>query len=225
MSTIKKVLLTGFEAFGKTPINPAECVARALNGRTIDQAEVVSKVVPNVFFKSIEVVQEVIEACKPEIVIMLGEYGRRSMITVERICHNLNDSARYGLADNEGKVLQGELTVVDGPVAYYSTLPIRAMVKAMREAGIPADISDTPGTNVCNHLMYGILHFIATKKLSIQAGWVHLPFLPITAALEENLGAPSMSEETAVKGITAGIKAALQYSFDIQETVLSRWQI
>jgi len=184
----KRVLLTGFEAFGKTPINPAEQVAKALNGKVFHRHKVISMVVPNTFFKSIEVVRRAIEKVTPEIVIMLGEYGGRSGITVERICHNFNDSARYGLKDNDGKLLRGEPTVVGGPAAYYSTLPVRAVVKAMRDSGIPADISETPGTNVCNHLMYGILHFISIKNLPIRAGWIHLPFLPSTAALEENLG-------------------------------------
>ena len=225
MKRRKKVLLTGFEAFGKTPINPAEQVARALNHKVIERHQVVSIIVPNTFFKSIDVVVEAIRKCRPEIVIMLGEYGGRSSITVERICHNYNDSARYRLKDNDGKMLKGEPTVVGGPVAYYSTLPIRAMVKAMRQAGIPVDISDTPGTNVCNHLMYGILHFITLNQLPIRAGWVHLPFLPSTAALEGNLGTPSMSKETSVQGIIAAIKAVIEHPSDIKDPILSRWQI
>lgn len=225
MKRRKTVLLTGFEAFGKTPINPAEQVAKALSQKVFDNHKIISIIVPNTFFKSIDVVKEAIKKYSPEIVIMLGEYGGRSMITVERVCGNFNDSARYGLKDNEGKVLQGEPTVVGGPTAYYSNLPLRAMVKAMREAGIPADVSDTPGTNVCNHLMYGILHFITTNNLPVRAGWVHLPFLPSTAALEENLGAPSMSKETAVRGVSTAIKATIRHLIDIQETIPSRWQI
>jgi pyroglutamyl-peptidase len=219
------ILVTGLEAFGKTPINPAEQVARALNGMVINGHRIVAIIVPNTFFKSIEVVIEAIQKYNPEMVTMLGEYGGRSGISVERISQNFNDSARYGLKDNKGKMLQGEPTALGGPVAYYSTLPIRAMVKAMREAGIPADISDTPGTNVCNHLMYGILHFIASKTLPIRAGWIHLPFLPSTAALEENLGAPSMSKETAVQGVTAAVKTAIEHPTDIRDTILSRWQV
>lgn len=222
---MNKILLTGFEAFGTTPINPAERIAMLLDREIIKGNQIISKVVPNTFFKSIEVVQENIIKYKPDVVVMLGEYGGRSMITVERIAHNFNDSARYQLADNDGKVLQGMQTVKDGPTAYYTTLPIRAMVKAMRSAGIPADISDTPGTNVCNHLMFGILHFIAIQKLDIRAGWIHLPHLPVTAAMKENLGAPSMSEDTSKKGVKTAIKAILQNIQDIDESIHSRWQI
>ena len=222
---MNKILLTGFEAFGTTPLNPAERVASMLDAEVIEDSQIISRVVPNTFFNSIDVVQKEITEINPDIIVMLGEYGGRSMITVERLAHKLNDSARYALADNDGKVLLDVETVKDGPTAYYSTLPIRAMVKAMRAEGIPADISDTPGTNVCNHLMYGILHFIASQRLNVRAGWIHLPHLPSTAALEGNLGAPSMSEGTSAKGVKIGIKAALQNQCDIDESVLSRWQI
>ena len=222
---MKKVLLTGFEAFGNTPINPAELVARTMDGMEVGNGAIVGRVVPCVFFKTIDVVKEAIDEVQPQVVVMLGEYGGRSMVTVERLAQNLNDCARYHLADNDACVLQDRLTVPDGPAAYYSSLPVRAMVKAMREEGVPSDISDTPGTFLCNHLMYGILHYIATTGLRIRAGWVHLPHLPSIAALEQNLGAPSMSVETSVAGVRAGIRAVLENAEDIQEPILSRWQV
>ncbi len=219
------VLLTGFEAFGHTPINPAEQVARALDGTIIDGSKIVARVVPNVFFKAIDVVRAAIDEVSPDVVVMMGEYGGRAVITVERIAHNLNDSTRYRLADNDGCALQDQPTVPGGPVAYYTTLPIRAMVKAMRQAGIPSDISDTPGTFCCNHLMYGILHHIATTGLQVRAGWIHLPYLPSTAAREENLGAPSMSVETSAAGVLTAIRSIIANPSDIREAVLSRLQI
>ncbi len=217
-----KILLTGFEAYGNTPTNPAELVANALDGTFIGEAEIVARIVPNVFFECIDFVTAAISEIQPALVIMLGEYGGRSMITVERLAQNLNDGTRYGLADNAGCELQGEPTVADGPAAYYSTLPLRAMVQAMRAEGIPADISDAAGTFCCNHLMYGILHHIATDGLPIRAGWIHLPHLPCVAALEENLGAPSMSVKTSAAGVKAGIQAALENSQDIDEASFSR---
>ncbi|QDU14389.1 Pyrrolidone-carboxylate peptidase [Gimesia maris] len=219
---MKKVLLTGFEAYGYTPINPAESVARALEGTTVGDAEIVSRIVPNTFFKCIDFVTAAIEEVQPELVVMMGEYGGRSMVTVERLAQNLNDGTRYGLTDNAGQSPQGDLTAAEGPVAYYATLPLRAMVKAMRAAGVPADISDAGGTFCCNHLMYGVLHHIAQGQLPIRAGWIHLPFLPAVAALEENLGAPSMSVETAVAGVKMGIQAALDYPEDLNEASPSR---
>ncbi len=219
------VLLTGFEAFGPTPINPAEQVARALDGIRVGDARIIARIVPNVFFKAIDFVRAAIDDVQPAAVVMMGEYGGRAVITVERIAQNLNDSSRYQLADNDGRVLQDQPTVAGGPTAYYATLPIRAMVMAMRQAGIPADISDTAATFCCNHLMYGILHHIATTGLDIRAGWIHLPYLPSTAALEDNLGAPSMSVETSAAGVLAGIRAIIDNPDDIQETVFSRLQI
>ena len=220
-----RILLTGFEAYGHTPHNPAESVARTLDGEQIGTAQVVSRVVPNNFFECIEFVRTAIAEVEPQIVVMLGEYGGRAMITVERIAQNLNDSTRYDLADNNGCSLQGQMTNPDGPAAYYATLPLRAMVKAMRSSGIPADISDTAATFCCNHLMYGILDHIACNKLAIRAGWIHLPHLPQVAALDENLGAPSMSTETSAAGVRVSLQAILEHPHDIDEPILSRFQI
>lgn len=220
-----KILLTGFEAYGHTPDNPAESVARKLNNKRIDESEIIARIVPNNFFECIDFVWASIAEISPDIVVMMGEYGGRAMITVERIAQNLNDSTRYELADNNGCSLQDQLTSADGPAAYYSTLPIRAMVKAMRESGIPSDISDAPGTFCCNHLMYGILHRIHEKNLPIRAGWIHLPHLPSVAALPENLGAPSMSVETSTTGVEIGLRAVLENLRDIEEPILSRLQI
>lgn len=222
---MNQVLLTGFEAFGTTPVNPAERVARRLDGESIGGAKIVARIVPNTFFVCIDVVKAAIAEIRPDAVVMMGEYGGRSMITVERMAQNLNDNARYGLRDNAGALLQDELTIPTGPVAYRATLPIRAMVRAMRDAGIPADISDAAGTFCCNHLMYGVLHHIAVEGLAARAGWVHLPHLPEVAALEQNLGAPSMSMDTATTGVRAAIAAIVAHPQDIPETIISRLQI
>ncbi|OSC38749.1 pyroglutamyl-peptidase I [Mycobacterium decipiens] len=222
---MSKVLVTGFGPYGVTPDNPAQFTAEALDGRTIAGATVVSRIVPGAYFESIAAAQQAIADVDPELVIMLGEFPGRSMITVERLAQNVNDCGRYGLADTAGKVLVGEPTDPGGPVAYHATVPVHAMVLAMRKAGVPADVSDAAGTFVCNHLMYGVLHHIAEKGLPIRAGWIHLPCLPRVAALDRNLGAPSMSVETAVAGVAAGIEAALRQSSDITEPVPSRLQI
>lgn len=218
------VLLTGYEAFGTTPVNPAEKLALHLDGEEIGGARIVARIVPNTFFKCIEVVKAAMEEVQPDVVLMMGEFGGRAMISVERIAQNLNDGVRYGLRDNDGQLLQDVLTAPDGPVAYLSTLPIRAMVRAMRDAGIPADISDAPGTFCCNHLMYGILHHIEMEGLDVRAGWVHLPHLPEVAALEPNLNAPSMSVETMATGLRAGIAAIGTHATDTEDPIPSRLQ-
>ncbi|RDH77348.1 pyroglutamyl-peptidase I [Mycolicibacterium moriokaense] len=222
---MSKVLVTGFGPYADTPVNPAQLTAEAVDGLTIAGAKVVSRIVPNAYFESIAAAVAAVEEEKPDLLIMLGEFGGRAVITVERLAQNLNDCARYGVADTAGRVLTGEPTAVDGPVAYWATTPNRAMVSAMRRAGIPADLSDAAGTFVCNHLMYGMLHHIATNDLPIRAGWIHLPYLPEVAALDRNLGAPSMSVETLATGVSAGIEAAVEHAVDTEEPFLSRLQI
>ncbi len=222
---MSKVLLTGFDPYGNVPINPAEQVARALDGKEIAGAEVVSRIAPASFRLCIEFVKAAIEEVQPDAVVMMGEFTGRAVLTVERIAQNLNDGTRYGLLDNAGYAMQDEMTVPGGPAAYYATLPIRAMVKAMRDAGVPADISDTAATFCCNHLMYGILHHIAVEELAMRAGWIHLPGLPEVAARAENIGMPSMSVETAAAGVAAGIAAIRSHPQDIAARIASRLQV
>lgn len=188
-------------------------------------AKIVARIFPNTFFTCIEVVRAAIIELRPDAVVMTGEYGGRAMITVERIAQNLNDGACYGLRDNDGKLLQDEPTAPGGPAACYATLPIRAMVRAMRDAGIPSDISGTAGTFCCNHLMYGILHYLAVEGLGLRAGWVHPPHLPEVAALKRKLGAPSMSAETAAAGLRAAIVAIGAHPHDIPDRIVSRLRI
>lgn len=216
-----RLLLTGFEPYATTPVNPAERVARLLDRQEIGGISVVSRIVPSSYFRCIEAAQAAIAEVQPQTVVMMGEFGGRAMVTVERLAQNLNDCTRYGVVDNDGVAMQGGLTAPDGPAAYYSTLPIRAMVKAMRQAGVPADISDTGATFCCNHLMYGILHHVALQGLPIRVGWIHLPHLPEVAVQEENLGHPSMSAETAAAGVAAGIAAIAAHPADIDEPIRS----
>lgn len=223
---MKKLLLTGFGPYAQTLVNPAEQLVNALSGKVIFDLAIVPVVVPNVFFASIDYVKQQLIQHQPDYVIMMGEYVGRSMITLERYAHNLIDSSRYGLFDNNQTSYDNQLTAENGPIAYQSTLPIKAMVEAMRQAGVPADISDTPGTFVCNHLFYGVLHQIATQKLSIKAGWIHLPLLPESAARPENLGKPSMSTETAAVGLTAAIAILTRHHCqDISKSIAAGLQI
>ncbi len=222
---MKTILLTGFEAFGNTPVNPAEQVAKRLDGEILDGARIVSRIIPNTFFVCINAVTAALNETGADAVVMLGEYGGRATISVERIAQNFNDSTRYGLKDNAGVELQGEPTAPDGPLAYHSTLPLRAMVKAMRDGGIPAEISDAAGTFCCNHLFYGILHHLATAGNGIPAGWIHLPHLPEVAARVENIGAPSMSAETAAEGLRLALRALVNHPHDLDVPVSGRLQI
>lgn len=222
---MKTILLTGFEAFGTTPVNPAEQVARHLDGEIVDGARIVARIIPNTFFVCIDAVREALHETAADAVVMLGEFGGRATVSVERFALNFNDSTRYALKDNAGVALQGDPTAPDGPLAYQSTLPVRAMVLAMRGGGVPADISDAPGTFCCNHLFYGILHHLAETRQAIPAGWIHLPHLPEVAALEHNLGAPSMSVETAAKGLRLALSALVRHPQDSTDPVSGRLQV
>lgn len=219
------VLLTGFGKWAGSDLNPAGEVARALDGAEIGGARVRGFVAPSVFALMIDAVTAEIERDAPDIVIMTGEYNGRTMITVERLAQNLIDATRYGFGDEAGDMPQDRPVAEDGPAAYYATVPIRAMTLAMRRSGVPADISDTAATFGCNLLMYGVLHFIARRRMPVRAGWVHLPSLPATAARDENIGLPSMALETQVAGMRAAIEAAVTHAEDCDEPVPSRLQI
>lgn len=222
---MKTILLTGFEAFGTTPVNPAEKVARHLDGETVEGVRIVSSVIPNTFFVCIDAVKAAMAQSGADAVVMMGEFGGRATITVERFALNFNDATRYDLKDNAGVSLQDKPTALEGPLAYQSTLPLRAMVKAMRDGGIPADISDAAGTFCCNHLFYGVLHHLAQTNRTTPAGWIHLPHLPEVAAMDANLGAPSMSVETAAAGLRLALSALVKHPQDIDDAVSGRLQI
>jgi len=222
---MKTILLTGFEAFGTTPVNPAEKVARHLDGETVEGARIVSSVIPNTFFVCIDAVKAAMAQSGADAVVMMGEFGGRATITVERFALNFNDATRYGLKDNAGVSLQDKPTAPEGPLAYQSTLPLRAMVKAMRDGGIPADISDAAGTFCCNHLFYGVLHHLAQTNRTTPAGWIHLPHLPEVAAMDANLGTPSMSVETAAAGLRLALSALVKHRQDIDDAISGRLQI
>ena len=218
-----KLLVTGFGVHEFMPNNPSQQVAERLDGEVIAGTTVVSAIIPVTFARAVGLVAEALRTHEPVAVILMGVYDGRAMLTLERVAQNYADGTRYGLADIDGFSPQGPVDA-NGPPAIYSTLPLRAMVKAMRAEGVPADISDCAGTFLCNYLMYGVLHYIQKENLPIRAGFLHLPLLPETAALKENLGLPSMSVDTAARGLKAAIQALLAHDEDIDEPCPSRWQ-
>lgn len=222
---MKKVMLTGFGDWAGSTANPSGLVAHALEGQEIAGARIVCAYPPSIFKEMIPCVTQAIDAERPDILLMMGEYNGRTMITVERIAQNIIDATRYGMGDEAGERPQDEPVVPGAPYAYPSTAPLRAMARAMRDAGVPADISDTAATFGCNLLMFGALHYIAVNDLPIRATWLHLPSLPETAALDVNVGLPSMALETQVKGLRAAIEACVTHEQDIDAPIPSRLQI
>jgi pyroglutamyl-peptidase len=201
------VLVTGFEPFGGERINPSWEIAKALPS-TIGSHHVVTQRVPTAFGDAIAALAKLISKHQPSLVLCLGQAGGRSSISVERVAINVNDAR---IADNAGYQPIDQAIVGDAPAAYFSTLPIKAMVAAMQKKGIPAEVSNTAGTFVCNHIMYGALHHIATQKLAARAGFIHVPYLPSQVV---NGSAPTMALSTMQAGIEIAIDAAIRTKQD-----------
>lgn len=197
---MKTLLLTGFEPFLSFTVNPTMKIVEELNGQTIGDYQIVGKTMTVDFMASGKQLISLIEEYKPNAVISLGLAGGRSKITPERIAINVKD----GEADNEGHKPVDELIHTDGPAAYLSTLPIRSMVDKLNESGLPAAISNTAGTYLCNNVMYEGLHTIQTADLKIPSGFIHIPASHELAIQHGNI--PSWSHEDLKKAITLCIQ-------------------
>lgn len=209
---MKTVLITGFEPFGGESVNPSWEVVSGLDNAIIGGFRVVARQLPCVFGESLTVLNGAIDALSPSLVLAVGQAGGRTDITVERVAINVDDAR---IADNQGQQPVDVPVVADGPAAWFSTLPIKAMVMAMRNAGIPASVSQTAGTFVCNHVMYGLLHKLRDAP-AVKGGFIHIPYLPQQAA--QHPGAPSMAAETVRRALEVAIATALQVESDIAVT-------
>lgn len=209
---MKTVLITGFEPFGGESVNPSWEVVSGLDNAIIGGCRVVAHQLPCVFGESLAVLNGAIDALSPSLVLAVGQAGGRTDITVERVAINVDDAR---IADNQGQQPVDVPVVADGPAAWFSTLPIKAMVMAMRNAGIPASVSQTAGTFVCNHVMYGLLHKLRDAP-AVKGGFIHIPYLPQQAA--QHPGAPSMAAETVRRALEVAIATALQVESDIAVT-------
>ncbi|GIP47723.1 Pyrrolidone-carboxylate peptidase [compost metagenome] len=198
---MRKLLLTGFEPFGGESINPAVEAVHRLQGRVIGSYEVIGLELPTVFGQSMERLLAGIEETEPEVVIALGQAGGRRGISFERIAVNLSDAA---IDDNAGNRPVDVPVVPEGPAAYWTTLPVRRMADRLQVEGIPASLSLSAGTFVCNHLFYGLMHHLAVSGKPIRGGFIHIPYLPEQA--ERHPGAPSMALEQLVAGLELAIR-------------------
>ena len=199
-----KILVTGFDPFGGEPTNPAiESVKRIDDN--IEGAEIIKLEIPTVFHKAADVVEEKIKEVKPDVVLSIGQAGGRYGITVERVAINQDDAR---IEDNEGKQPIDVAIREDGAPAYFSTLPIKAMVEEIKKENLPASVSNTAGTFVCNHIMYQDL-YLAEKYGEIKAGFIHVPYL--TEQVVDKKDTASMSLEDIVKGLNAAIRAIVKY--------------
>ncbi|MDR0217931.1 MAG: pyroglutamyl-peptidase I [Enterobacteriaceae bacterium] len=210
---MKTILVTAFEPFGGDAINPSWEAIKPLQGEQIADAKIEIYQLSCVFGAALAQLYAAIDKYQPEMVLSVGQAGGRPDITVERIAININDAR---IADNAGKQPIDTPVVTGGPAAYFSSLPIKAMVNALKTAGIPASVSQTAGTFVCNHVMYGLLHYLTQKYPAARGGFVHVPYLPEQAA--KNAGMPSMSLVTMTTGLKIAIEVAWKNKSDIVAT-------
>lgn len=205
---MKKVLLSGFEPFGGEKINPSLELIRLLQAERWEEVEVHFVQLPVVFGEAVFKMREAITAVDPDVVIGIGQAGGRSALSIERVAINVDDAS---IPDNAGNQPVDHAINPMGPAAYFSTLPIKSMLQAARDAGVPTMISNTAGTYVCNHLMYGILDAVhGTGKLG---GFIHIPYQ--TEQVVTKPGQPSMALTTMMMGLKAMVMAAVRDEADL----------
>lgn len=205
-----RLLITGFDPFGGESINPAWEAVKLLPDM-IEGVEVIKMQIPTVFHKSTEVLLEGIEKHRPDAVICVGQAGGRCEISMERVAINIDD-ARIG--DNEGNQPVDEAVYPEGESAYFTNLPIKAMVEEVRSIGIPASVSNTAGTFVCNHIMYSLLHNIRKYGVTARGGFIHVPYIPSQVIGKKNT--PYMDLDSIARGLQAAIGAVGRYEKDIK---------
>ncbi|MBE6866525.1 MAG: pyroglutamyl-peptidase I [Ruminococcaceae bacterium] len=205
-----KILVTGFDPFGGESVNPALELIKQLP-KEIEGCEIITQEVPTVFHKSIQVIKAAIDLHHPDAVLSIGQAGGRPDMTVERVGINCDDAR---IPDNEGNSPVDAKIFEDGDDAYLLTLPIKAMVKEIQAAGIPASVSNTAGTFVCNHVAYGVAYLARKYYPEMKTGFMHIPYLPYQAA--DKRGVASMSLESLKTGTIAAIKAIIANEKDIE---------
>lgn len=207
------ILLTGFEPFAGDSINPSWEAVRQLDQHRLGEHSLVAVQLPCVFGDAITQLQAAIDRVQPELVLCVGQAGGRSALSLERVAINLDDAR---IEDNRGQQPLDRPVIDGAPAGYFSTLPVKAMVQAARDAGIPAEVSYTAGTFVCNHVMFGLLHHLAAHHPASRGGFLHIPWLP--QQVVQRPGGASMGVELVVKGITQMLLAALRHNTDILQS-------
>lgn len=207
------VLVTGFEPFDGDAINPSQEVVRQLDGAIADdRLRLQALELPCAFGTSLERLIAAVDDLRPAAVLALGLAGGRAEVSLERVAINVDDAR---IADNAGAQPVDQPIAPDGPAAYFSTLPLKASLAALHAAGIPAAVSQTAGTFVCNHVFYGLMHHAARHHPGLRAGFIHLPWLPQQAA-RRTPAPPSMALDTQVAAVRIAALAALRTEADLR---------
>lgn len=200
-----KLLLTAFEPFNGETINPSLETAQVIGKVDFPDSQIQIIELPVDRFQAVEILFNHIRTEKPDVVMMLGEGSRRFRINPERVAINVDD---FRIPDNSGNQPKGEPIVEGAPVAYFSTLPIYEIVERIQKAKIPAAISNTAGTYLCNRLFYSVMHFLAVEKLRTKAGFIHLPYIH-EQTIEKPIDFPSLSLFTVTEAVRIAIECTL----------------
>jgi len=202
---LRRVLLTGFDAFSKETVNPSSQAVSRLAGENIGGLSVKARELPTVFSAAGDMIRGLIDDLQPAVVISCGQAGGAHDIRIERLAVNIRDARR---PDNAGNKPVDEEIAAGGPAAYWASVPTKDMVRAAREAQIPARVSCTAGSYVCNDVFYAACHHVQVNHLSTRVGFIHVPYLP--EQVVEKARTPSMSVQSISAGLRAAVGAAVR---------------
>jgi len=205
-----RVLLTGFEPFDGEHANPSQQIVEQLDGRTIAGHRIVGAVLPVTFAQTQPLLQQLLERHRPRLAIALGQAGGRAELSLERVAINLVDAR---IADNGGAQPVDQPVIAGAPPAYFSSLPVKAILAALRDRAIPAALSLSAGSYVCNQVFYLLAHLLATAHPDTRGGFIHVPWLP--AQVVARPGQPSMALATMTDGVATAIACALATEQDL----------
>lgn len=201
------ILLTGFDPFGGDTTNPSSLIAQALDGQSVAGHRVLAAQLPTAFGQSLQRLEALVRQHQPGLTLCLGQAGGRAALSLERVGINVNDAR---IADNQGAQPIDTPVVPGGPAAYFATLPVKAMARAVQRAGLPSEVSQTAGTFVCNHVLYGLMHMLdqGASAVGARGGFMHVPWLP-------EQGHPHLPLRDMVRGVHAALWAAVLAPHDI----------
>jgi len=202
---VKKLLLTAFEPFAGEPLNPSLEAARQMEKVEFPETVIHVAELQVDRFRAVQMALELLRSNKPDIVIMLGEAGGRYRVNPERVAINIDD---FRIADNAGNQPKDEPIIDGGPAAYFSTLPIRAITDRIVKAHIPAAISNSAGSYLCNRLFFSVMHAINVEGWATRAGFIHLPYLH-DQAMNKYPDVPSLSRESIIEAVRLAIEVSI----------------
>ena len=204
-----KILITGFDPFGGEPVNPALEAVKLMKDE-IAGAKIIKLEIPTVFRKSVEKIHEMMKAEQPDVVLSIGQAGGRFGVPPERVAINVDDAR---IKDNEGNQPVDTPIFTDGEAAYFSNLPVKAMVEAIKNKGLPSTLSNSAGTFVCNHVMYGVLYYIHKEFPNVRGGFIHVPFITDQVVTKPNVASMALADIT--EALESAVEAIVNNQKDI----------